>query len=162
MELTDFELKDKWTLWFHSVNDNDWSLQGYTKVMNIVNYSDLLFMIHNIKNITHGMFFFMKDGINPIYEDKNNIMGGYWSMRLTKKDSFDYWTKIIFYLCLNNITKNGDYDNKINGLSVSPKINNCIFKIWTSDYKSMKTDYLRKDMEFINFDEIFYLEHKAD
>jgi hypothetical protein len=26
----------------------------------------------------------------------------------------------------------------------------------------MKTDYLRKDMEFINFDEIFYLEHKAD
>jgi hypothetical protein len=30
MELADFELKDKWTLWFHSVNDNDWSLQSYT------------------------------------------------------------------------------------------------------------------------------------
>ena len=157
-----FELKYKWILWFHKVNDNNWGLDSYSKIYEIKTYHDLLFIMKSIDNITSGMFFFMKDGINPIYEDKNNIKGGYWSMRLTKKDSFDYWTKIIFYLCLNNITKDGGYDNKINGLSVSPKINNCIFKIWTSDYKSMKTDYLRKDMEFINFDEIFYLEHKAD
>jgi hypothetical protein len=65
-------------------------------------------------------------------------------------------------MCINNITIDGKYDNKINGISISPKINNCIFKIWTCDYKSMKTDYMRKDLGFINWNETFFLEHKGD
>ena len=44
-------------------------------------------MLNKIKNINCGMFFLMKENIKPIYEDKKNINGGYWSMRITKKDS---------------------------------------------------------------------------
>ena len=79
-----------------------------------------------------------------------------------KKDSFDYWEKIIHYLCIDTIMTDTKYDNYINGFSVSPKINNCIFKIWNSDYHFIKTEYLRKDLDFISSEEVFYLQHSAD
>ena len=157
-----FNLKYKWVLWFHKVNNNNWSLESYSKIFEITTYYDILFIIKEIENITSGMFFLMRDGILPVFEDKNNINGGYWSLRITKKDSFEYWEKIIYYLCVDMLTIDKKYDEYINGFSVSPKINNCIFKIWNSSYDLIKTDYLRKDLDFINLEEVFYLQHSSD
>ena len=47
----------------------------------------------------------------------------------------------------------------INGITISPKINNCIFKIWNRDYKGMKMDGLRGDIENVNLEDTFYLRH---
>ena len=161
-EIKNFDLKHKWVLWFHKVNDNNWSLDSYSKVIDVKTYYDILFILKDIVNITSGMFFLMKEGISPIYEDPKNINGGYWSLRITKKDSFDYWDKIIYYICIENLMIDNKYEEHLNGISISPKINNCIFKIWNSDYKNMKTEYLRKDLEFINWDDTFYLQHNGD
>ena len=161
-EIENFDLKHKWVLWFHKVNDNNWSIDSYSKVFEIKTYYDILFILKKFDNITSGMFFLMKDGIIPVYEDSSNINGGYWSLRITKKDSFDYWDKIIYYLCIDNLSIDGLHEDKINGISISPKINNCIFKIWNSDYKFMKTEFLRKDMDAINLEETFYLQHNGD
>jgi hypothetical protein len=160
-ELDNFQLKNKWSLWFHKVNDSNWTLESYSKVFDIVTYYDVLFILKELDNITSGMFFLMKDGIIPIFEDDKNVNGGYWSIRITKKDSFDYWKKIIYYMCLDLLTTDEKNEVYINGVSVSPKINNCIFKIWTSDYNAMKTEYMRKDIDFINWDETFYLQHNG-
>ena len=157
-----FNLKYAWTLWFHKVNDNNWTPDSYSKVLEIKTYHDVLFILKELDNITSGMFFLMKDGIIPIFEDINNINGGYWSIRITKKDAIEYWEKIIFYLCIDNLTINGDHDSKINGMSISPKINNCIFKVWNSNYNEMKTEYLRNDLDFINWEDTFYLQHNGD
>lgn len=159
MKIDNFNLESKWTLWFHKVNDNNWSLDSYSKVLDINTYYDLLFIIKELENITSGMFFLMKEGIIPIYEDENNINGGYWSLRITKKEAFDFWQKIVYYLCMDNITENNFYKNKINGVSISPKINNCIFKIWNNNFKEIKTENMRKDLDFINWNDTFYLEH---
>jgi hypothetical protein len=161
-KIENFNLKNKWVLWFHKVNDNNWNIESYTKIYEITTYYHILFIIKEIENITSGMFFLMKDGIIPIFEDEHNINGGYWSLRISKKDSNEYWEKLLYYICIDNITVDEKYEQKINGLSVSPKINNCIFKIWNNDYKNMKTEYLRKDIESINLDETFYLEHCGD
>lgn len=160
--IDNFDLRTKWVLWFHKVNDNNWSLESYQKVLEIKTYYDILFIIKELDNITAGMFFLMKDGIIPVFEDENNIKGGYWSLRITKKDAYEYWKKIIYYLCINMLTVAPEHEEKINGISISPKINNCIFKIWTSDYDFMKTDFLKKDIDFINWEETFYLRHSAD
>ena len=160
--MDNFKLKNKWILWFHKVNDNNWTPESYIKVFELNSYNDILFIIKKLENITSGMFFLMKDGIIPIFEDINNINGGYWSIRITKKESFDFWEKIVYYLCIDNITINDKYENLINGISISPKINNCIFKIWNSNYNEMKTDFLRKDLDFINWDDTFYLQHNGD
>jgi len=162
LNIINFNLKNTWILWFHKVNDNNWTLESYSKVFEIKTYYDLLFILKEIDNVTSGMFFLMKEGIIPIFEDINNVNGGYWSLRITKKDSYNIWEKIIFQLCIDNITTDEKYENKINGFSISPKINNCIFKIWNSNFKEMKTCYLKKNLDFINFDELFYLEHKGN
>lgn len=162
IETSNFDLKNTWVLWFHKVNDNNWSLGSYSKIYEIKTYHDVLFILKEIENITSGMFFLMKEGIIPIFEDKNNINGGYWSLRITKKDAHEYWEKIFFYLCIDIITVDKEHESYINGFSVSPKINNCIFKIWNSNYDFMKTDYLRKDLDFINWEETFYLQHNGD
>jgi translation initiation factor 4E len=159
MSSDNFDLKSKWVLWFHKVNDNNWSIESYSKIFEINTYFDILFVVKEIENITSGMFFLMKEGVSPIFEDANNVNGGYWSMRITKKDAFTFWEKIIYNLCLETITNN---DSLINGISVSPKINNCIFKIWNSNFEAMKKEDLRKDLDYINWEETFYLQHKGD
>jgi hypothetical protein len=159
-QITDnFNLNNKWILWFHKINDNNWNIENYEKVYEISTYYDVLFIIKNIDNITSGMFFLMKENILPNTEDVHNIKGGFWSLRFTKKDSLIYWEKLLYYICVDNITIDKKYQNLINGLSISPKINNCICKIWNSNFNEMKTEYLRKDLDFINWNDVFYLPH---
>lgn len=162
LDIANFKLKYDWVLWFHKVNDNNWGLSSYSKVFEIKTYYDVLFILKDVENIASGMFFLMKDGISPIFEDENNINGGYWSIRVTKKESYDFWEKILYYMCVENITTKGIHDDLINGISISPKINNCIFKIWTSNFKEMKTKYMRHDLNFINWQDTFYLQHNSD
>ena len=55
-EIDNFDLKTKWVLWFHKVNDNNWSISSYEKVLEINTYYDILFIIKELDNITSGMF----------------------------------------------------------------------------------------------------------
>jgi hypothetical protein len=63
---------------------------------------------------------------------------------------------------MENLMKKNEHNIKINGLSISPKINNCIFKIWNSDYTGLKTGDLRKDIDglSVHFENTYYLQHK--
>ena len=62
MEIEDFKLKYNWVLWFHKVNDNNWTLDNYSKIYELKTYKDVLFIVKEIENITSGMFFLMKEG----------------------------------------------------------------------------------------------------
>ena len=92
--IANFKLKNTWVLWFHKLNDNSWGIDSYEKILELKEYNDILFMLKKISNINCGMFFIMKEGIIPIFEDNHNINGGYWSLRISKKDSMDYWEKL--------------------------------------------------------------------
>ena len=61
-EINNFNLRNKWILWFHKVNDNNWNLDSYSKIFEIQTYHDILFILKTVDNITSGMFFLMKDG----------------------------------------------------------------------------------------------------
>ena len=159
---SNFNLKHKWVLWFHKSNDDNWGVDSYEKILDLSSYHDVLFMLKQINNINCGMFFLMKENIKPIYEDPKNKNGGYWSMRITKKDSEVFWKKIVYYLCIDQITDTPKNELLINGLSISPKVNNNIFKIWNSDYKYINKKCIRNDLDFIQVDDLFFLEHKEN
>ena len=128
------KFSNSWTLWFHNVNDNSWSDDSYKKVVgNIDNIEKFILMIKNINQVTSGMFFLMKDDIFPKYEDKHNIGGGYWSFKIGKKHSNEVWFNLISAMVGNTLTKDVNDMKTINGITISPKIRNCIFKIWNSD-----------------------------
>ena len=72
-------------------------------IMEIKTYNDICFMLNRYENINCGMFFLMKENIKPIFEDEKNIKGGYWSLRINKKETTECWKKIIYYLLIEGI-----------------------------------------------------------
>ena len=79
------------TLWFHRVNNNNWDISSYKKIVEIKNLEDLFYTYKRINNFTSGMFFLMKNTIKPVYEDENNINGGVFTFKVTKKVCKNFW-----------------------------------------------------------------------
>jgi hypothetical protein len=159
-KIINFNLSSKWCLYYHDLNSNDWSIESYKKIMEIIDYEKLIFMLNRFENINCGMFFLMKNDIKPTYEDDSNKNGGYWSLRISKKETSEIWKKIIYYLVIEGILENKNDESLINGISIGPKINNCIFKIWNGDFKKFSNNSLRSDIDIFKNNDIFYLEHK--
>ena len=159
-DIIDFKLESDWSLWYHDLNSNDWNIDSYKKIIDIKTYYDVCFMLNRFENINCGMFFLMKRDIKPIFEDEKNINGGYWSLRISKKETTEIWKKVIYYLLIEGILENHDNEKYINGISIGPKINNCIFKIWNADHKRFDNNCLRSDIDIFINNDVFYLEHK--
>lgn len=127
-----FPLKDSWKLYYHDVENDNWDISSYKLVTQISSLKDFFKLINTIPNITAGMFFLMKNDIKPVYEDPANKNGISMSIKSSKINSNKLWKEIIAIIIGGTFTKNPDNYNLINGISISPKINNCIFKVWLS------------------------------
>ena len=53
----DIQLRHKWVLWFHRVDDDNWNNDSYIKIYELETYEDILFILREVPNITSGMFF---------------------------------------------------------------------------------------------------------
>jgi len=124
-----YKLDNNWTLWFHEINNNNWKLSSYKKVYVFNDLNTYLNIYRKINNFSAGMFFIMKEKILPIWEAKENKNGGYWSLKISKNNINKVWKDITLQLLGNTLVKENKL-NLINGISLSPKINNCIIKIW--------------------------------
>ena len=135
------------TLWFHKINDNNWDINSYEKIVDIESVDDFLYTYKKLGNFTSGMFFLMKTGIKPIYEDKNNINGGIFTFKTSKKLCKFFWLEISYLFMLKQLTIDIQNDNYLTGLSISPKTNNCIIKIWTNTYNNLNVNIFKNDIE---------------
>ena len=130
-------LLDKWNCWAHLPQDSDWSLSSYKKITTINTIESASRYIENFpENIVKNcMLFIMRDGINPYWEDSKNIKGGCFSYKVNYKYVNECW-KNLSYLLLGETLTNENISNNINGITISPKKNFCIIKIWlnTCDY----------------------------
>jgi hypothetical protein len=145
-------LKDKWDLWYHSITDNKWGKSSYNKLSTIENlydykYSEDLFKQDHYQN---GMFFYMKDGVFPNWEDPDNREGGCLSFKVFSKDIIEEWNELFLKCITGNILK--DNNDEINGISISPKKEFNIIKLW---FKDDDFDYKK---QFIEYGEYFTLE----
>ena len=124
------DLDIQWTLWYHDPDDKKWDIDSYKKLIKFNTLEDFLTYYESIGTFINGMFFLMKEDIIPIWEDSNNINGGIITYKLLKNNSNKTWEELSMLLVGGTLTE--DYTN-INGISISPKINNCIIKIWVKD-----------------------------
>lgn len=154
------KFSSSWTLWFHKVNVEDWGHDSYVKVVEgIDNIEKFILMTKNINQVTSGMFFLMKDGIFPTYEDEQNIGGGYWSFRVGKGTANNVWFELMASLVGNTLTKKVEDMESINGVTISPKIKNCIFKIWNADKSINDSRIFTEDIDGIVPSEAQYRDH---
>ena len=146
-------LTDNWVLWFHRVDDDKWDLSSYTELCTLTDLEDFHGMFNTFFNMNDkmtanaGMFFLMREGITPMWEDKRNRSGGMWSYKIPKKEgnilkSDVIWKKVVAACVGMTLTKNPENMKYINGLSISPKLDNCIIKIWNNDSSKNSTSLI--------------------
>lgn len=128
-------LYDKWTFWAHLPHDTDWSIGSYQKLVTISTIEEVITLNNIIPDemICNCMIFIMREGINPLWEDSNNVNGGSFSFKINNDIVSGLWREIVYLLVGEFIIKNDKDNKKINGITISPKKNFCIIKIWFKD-----------------------------
>ena len=149
-------LTNNWTLWFHDINDNNWKLSSYDNIYTFNNLETYIKLYNTIDNFSAGMFFLMKENILPLWEVKENKKGGYWSFKITKNKINTVWKDICSQIIGNTILDDANI-NSINGVSLSPKINNCIIKIWLN--KEVDISLFNIQNPDINIEDSRYVKH---
>ena len=141
----EIKLESKWILWNHKLDDNSWSNDSYNNMYEINNLFDYKILEDNItlQNLQNTMFFLMRDNIFPTWEDPLNKNGCGASFKVPSTNIYDIWNKLTSYLICENIQKDIKYWDNINGISISPKKEFNIIKIW------FKNNVI--DMKSINF-----------
>ena len=62
------KLNNNWTLWFHDPNDSNWGIDSYKKIISVDTIEDYWALYDKLDDqlIKNGMFFFMREDIQPI------------------------------------------------------------------------------------------------
>jgi translation initiation factor 4E len=130
------------TLYAHLPYDTDWTINSYKTIHTFKTADELINLYNKIPDeiVKNCMLFLMKNDIKPMWEDVNNKNGGSFSFRIENNKILDKWF-LISYLFLNN--KLISSNSIINGITISPKKNFNILKIWVSNCKN-------KDINTIN------------
>ena len=167
---TPHKLHTNWIVWYHSYLDKNWDMDSYKSILQISTIEDLLVLINSwdkcLPLVTEGMFFIMrkvdnKTTINPRWEDKHNINGGYWSFKVSNSDAQDIWFNLSKLLIGETISPQAAMD--INGISISPKKNFCIVKIWNKNRENYDTGLLSKFVDsFLNTKQSKYSSHNKN
>ena len=76
------------------------------------------------------MLFVMRAGITPMWEDIKNRDGGCFSFKVANRIVHEVWKNLFYSLCGETLSENSKYNKNINGITISPKKNFCIIKIW--------------------------------
>ena len=126
-------LNDKWDMYYHLPTDPNWDLRSYKPIMKGINkMEDTLAIIRaiNINVIKGCMLFLMRDGITPRWEDPRNRNGGCFSYKIHNKNVANCWNKLFKYVTGESFSTIENVNKHINGITVSPKRNFCIIKVW--------------------------------
>ena len=127
-----YNLNNTWTCWIHYQNDNIWTLDRYQSITKLTNLKDAILFIENLDEniIKKTMLFFMKDSILPLWESEDNINGGCFSYKISNINIVNIFKILLYKILGNTLSNNENILNNINGISISPKKNFCIVKIW--------------------------------
>ena len=128
-------LKNKWNLWAHLPQDSDWTSKSYKLIYNFKTVEDIIAITESTPDplIKSCMLFVMKDGINPVWEDPKNRNGGCFSYKISNKNVCEVWRELNYVLVGETISNNSSFVKCVTGITISPKKNFCIIKIWMTN-----------------------------
>lgn len=134
--------QNKWTIYFHDFMDSNWNKNSYEKLITLRTSSDFWTVFDIIQpKLSRGMFFFMKNEIFPKWDDSsNNDKYVFISIKIIKENVGVFMENLLLKLVAESLSET-DNDN-ISGLSISPKKNFCICKIWIKSSKVLSKEYI--------------------
>ena len=101
----------------------------------------------------------MKENIFPNWEDPDNRSGGCLSFKVTSIKVIDEWNTLLLKCITNQILN--EHNEEINGISISPKKEFNIVKIWfkNNDFEYKKYFESEKD-SLISLENSLYKNHE--
>ena len=128
-------LNNKWIFWAHLPHDIDWSLKSYSRIMNLEYVEEMITLTHTLpdKLVTNCMLFFMRDGVNPVWEDPKNKGGGCFSYKIVNKSVVATWADVWYQVAGESLSDDAKFNKNIMGISISPKKGFCILKVWMTN-----------------------------
>lgn len=151
-------LSDIFSVYFHCPFNNNWDISEYTFITNISTVEDYI-KIYKIfyKLFEKGYFFIFRDYIEPRFEDKENCKGGCFSIKVSSEHLYDFFFKIVAEMLGETLTKDPKHSLNINGISISPKKNSNIIRIWIKDNSLINRNLY--NFEDIKYSSIIYKKH---
>ena len=144
-------LSGTWIPWAHLPHDTDWSIKSYTKIYEFNTLEQAVTITEMLppKLIVNCMLFLMRKGINPIWEDERNRNGGCFSYKIINKDVPGAWKQMSYLLVGETMSDNVKMLPHINGITISPKKNFCIMKVWVANCLFQDANVIR-DVEGVS------------
>ena len=126
-------LSEKWVVWAHLPHDTDWSIDSYISIMTVTYVEEIQALMHTLPDslLSTCMFFCMKEHVKPVWEDPSNKHGGCFSYKITQSIG-DCWRNVSYSMVGKTLSKEKGLQDTITGISISPKKNFCILKVWLS------------------------------
>ena len=141
------KLNSKWILWAHLPHDIDWSIKSYKKIAELSTIEEVLSIYANLppKLVVNCMLFLMRADVAPIWEDPKNCKGGSFAYKLNNKTVPSCWKSVSYGACGESLTNNKKLQGNITGITISPKKNFCILKIWTTSCEYQDAALIKTD-----------------
>jgi hypothetical protein len=154
----DYKFNNNWTLWFHSLNNNEWNNSSYEKIIDICDLYDYNIILENLKSnhLQNGMFFMMKEDIFPTWEYPDNREGCSISFKVPASCLKENWDILIKNIITENIFKNNVDIERLNGVSISPKREFNIIKLWLKNDDKDFDNYIREYTPYLVKDRSLY------
>jgi hypothetical protein len=124
-------LSESWDLWAHHPLEMKWTLSSYTRIMTVSTAEEALAVLTMLpdKVLESCMFFIMREGVPPLWEDPHNNKGGSFSYKVSQ--SIANTTRSVMLATVGKtLSPDKAFMKDVNGISISPKKNFCILKVW--------------------------------
>jgi hypothetical protein len=142
-------LGDTFNLWIHDVNNiKNWDINSYTNLTKkepfntVSDYWKFANNFHKL-GIRFNHFFFMRNDVEPTWEHVENRNGGVCSFKIELDKSSNVFTDLCNKMVCGELVED---PHDINGISLSPKNNWTIIKIWNKDKKNDLSKTLCKEI----------------
>ena len=130
------QLNDKWVLYNHLPSVKDWTINGYNIIMSNIDTIEKMITLNRAlpeNMIKYSMLFYMRKGVSPLWEDPANKGGGCFSYKVLNKHVIQVWRQMMYLTSGESLALDPSYNKSVNGITISPKKNFCIIKIWLKD-----------------------------
>jgi hypothetical protein len=149
-----------WTVYFHEPEDKSMTADSYKKLQVVSSWEALGSLLRELgpHKTTNGLLRVMRGDYSPLWENKANIHGGSYCLKVTRRNSVEVFQRYLAAAALGSCAKNPD--NQIVGVTISPKKGFCIIKIWNLNAKLFnKPADLNLLHEEVKTEEILYRNH---
>ena len=154
-------LDKKWCLWAHLPHDTDWSMNSYKQIYTFTTMEETIAVTETLPEplVKNCMLFLMQEGIKPIWEDPKNRNGGCFSYKVSNKQVYNVWKDLSYVLVGNTISKQSSFVANVTGITISPKKNFCIIKIWMSNCANQNPSIVTSELKDLSSQGSLFKKH---